>query len=98
MKQHTLQKQMLPNLKLQIFRRGSHQNELAKAVGIDETVLSKIIHGYRDPSPRQRKLLASYLEAEEAWLFERFEVPSARENSVATRVDAGEQPGAEIKS
>jgi transcriptional regulator with XRE-family HTH domain len=64
---------MLPNLKLQIFRRGSHQNELAKAVGIDETVLSKIIHGYRVPTAAQRRILASYLEADEAWLFERFE-------------------------
>jgi transcriptional regulator with XRE-family HTH domain len=64
---------MFPNLKLQIFRRGSHQNQLAKAVGIDETVLSKIIHGYRAPTPTQRKVLATYLEAEEEWLFERFE-------------------------
>lgn len=65
---------MLPNLKLQIFRRGNHQNQLARAIGIDETVLSKIIHGYRAPSPAQRKILASYLEADEAWLFERFEM------------------------
>jgi transcriptional regulator with XRE-family HTH domain len=64
---------MFPNLKLQIFRRGGHQNQLAKAVGIDETVLSKIIHGYRAPSPAQRRILASYLEVDEAWLFERFE-------------------------
>lgn len=65
---------MFPNLKLQIFRRGSHQNQLAKAVGIDETVLSKIIHGYRAPTPAQRRVLSSYLEADEEWLFERFEV------------------------
>lgn len=97
MKQRTIQKQMLPNLKLQIFRRGSHQNELAKAVGIDETVLSKIIHGYRDPSPRQRKLLATYLEAEETWLFERFEIPSARENAMAIRPDGGEPSSADGK-
>ncbi|MGC1482167.1 MAG: helix-turn-helix transcriptional regulator [Candidatus Acidiferrum sp.] len=64
---------MFPNLKLQIFRRGSHQNQLAKAVGMDETVLSKIIHGYRTPTVEQRKLLSGYLEADEAWLFERFE-------------------------
>ena len=64
---------MLPNLKLQIFRTGSHQNKLAKAVGIDETVLSKIIHGYRSPTNEQRKRLADYLGADEAWLFEGFE-------------------------
>jgi len=66
---------MFPNLKLQIFRCGSHQNRLAKTIGIDETVLSKIIHGYRDPTPAQRKLLASHLGADEVWLFERFETP-----------------------
>jgi len=64
---------MFPNLKLQIFRRGSHQNRLAKAVGIDETVLSKIIHGYRTPTASQRMVLANYLEADEKWLFERYE-------------------------
>lgn len=64
---------MYPNLKLQIFRSGSHQNKLAKAVGIDETVLSKIIHGYRSPTTKQRKSLAEYLGADEAWLFEDFE-------------------------
>ena len=60
---------MFPNLKLQIFRCGTHQNHLAKAVGIDETVLSKIICGYRTPTATQRKILASYLGADEAWLF-----------------------------
>jgi transcriptional regulator with XRE-family HTH domain len=64
---------MFPNLKLQIFRRKNHQNQLAKALGIDETVLSKIIHGYRAPTSEQRKLLAGYLEAEESWLFESFD-------------------------
>jgi transcriptional regulator with XRE-family HTH domain len=64
---------MFPNLKLQIFRRGSHQNRLAKAVGIDETVLSKIIHGYRTPTASQKVVLANYLGADEAWLFERYE-------------------------
>ena len=69
---------MFPNLKLQIFRSGSHQNKLAKAVGIDETVLSKIIHGFRKPTTEQRKLLASYLAADEAWLFECFETVPLR--------------------
>jgi len=73
---------MFPNLKLQIFRRGSHQNQLAKAVGIDETVLSKIIHGYRAPTPAQRRILSNYLEAEEAWLFECFEAAPPRSERV----------------
>jgi transcriptional regulator with XRE-family HTH domain len=64
---------MFPNLKVQIFRQCSHQNKLAKAVGIDETLLSKIIHGYRTPTSDQKRVIASYLEADEDWLFESFE-------------------------
>jgi transcriptional regulator with XRE-family HTH domain len=79
---------MFPNLKLQIFRRGSHQNRLAKAVGIDETVLSKIIHGYRNPTLTQKKLLASYLEADEGWLFERCEAYPLRADLEQTSVAA----------
>src|SRR5215467_6382763 len=68
---------MYPNLKLQIFRRGNHQNQLARVIGIDETVLSKIIHGYREPSPALRKMLAAHLEADENWLFEKYKETSA---------------------
>ena len=80
---------MFPNLKLQIFRSGSHQNRLAKTVGIDETVLSKIIHGYRNPTTEQRKLLADYLEADEAWLFECFETSPTRAISENSETIAG---------
>ena len=64
---------MFANLKLQIFRRREHQKHLARALGIDETVVSKIIHGHRLPTPEQRKLISAYLQADEGWLFERFE-------------------------
>jgi transcriptional regulator with XRE-family HTH domain len=84
---------MFPNLKLQIFRRGSHQNQLARAVGMDETILSKIIHGYRNPSADQRKLLAAHLEADEAWLFERFEAAPLRSDSESARLN-GEKKAA----
>lgn len=82
---------MFPNLKLQIFRRGSHQNQLAKALSIDETVLSKIIHGYRDPTLAQRQLLANYLDVDEAWLFERFEAPPLNRQSEDLRVAAAKK-------
>ena len=83
---------MFPNLKVQIFRRCCHQNKLAKVVGMDETVLSKIIHGYRDPTTSQRKALAAYLEADEAWLFERFEAvqPSPSQNQTGVPGNKGE--------
>ena len=65
---------MYANIKLQIFRKGIHQNQLARTLGMDETILSKIIRGFREPSEAQRKQLASCLEASEQWLFERSEV------------------------
>ena len=65
---------MYPNLKIQIFKMGIHQNNIARSLGIDESVLSKIIHGYREPSESQRKQLASFLRAEESWLFEKFDI------------------------
>jgi len=63
---------MYLNLKLQIFKRGARQNYLAKQMGISDAILSKIIHGYREPSATERRLLSAYLEADESWLFEKF--------------------------
>jgi len=67
---------MYPNLKLQLFRSSVRQNFLARQLGIDESVLSKIIHGYREPSKEQRQSLAAYLGVEESWLFEKYEMTS----------------------
>ena len=65
---------MYPNLKLQIFRKGIHQYQLARALNLDETVLSKIIRGNREASDAQRKLLADYLQVSENWLFEKYRI------------------------
>jgi len=64
---------MYPNLKLQIFKLGIRQNQIAKDLKFCESQLSKIIHGYREPSADERKLLAVYLNVDELWLFERHE-------------------------
>jgi len=64
---------MYPNLKLAIFKRGLHQNRLAQVLGINEAILSKIIHGYRQPSEPQRRLLANFLSVSEEWLFEKYD-------------------------
>lgn len=48
---------MYPNLKLQVWKSGLRRNRVARDLNIDETVLSKIINGYREPSPRVRALL-----------------------------------------
>lgn len=61
---------MYSNLKLAIWRSGLRQNRLARELNLDETVLSKIINGYRRPSPEVRALLARFFEKPESWLFE----------------------------
>lgn len=64
---------MYPNLKLQIFKSGIRQNQIAKDLKFCESQLSKIIHGYREPSADERHLLAMYLRVDESWLFERYD-------------------------
>ncbi len=77
---------MYPNLKLEIFKQGIRQNYLARELGIEETVLSKIIHGYREPSEAQRRLLSSYLEVDEEWLFEKYD--GAPKTSVSNHISS----------
>jgi transcriptional regulator with XRE-family HTH domain len=61
---------MYPNLKLQIWRSGIRQQQLAKMLGLHETVLSKIVNGSRVPSPQMKSKIAAALNADPAWLFE----------------------------
>jgi len=79
---------MYPNLKIEIFKRGLHQNVLAREVGLNEAILSKIIRGNLEPNGTQKRILAEYLQADENWLFEKFLLnPSSRLPS-----HSGEQP------
>jgi len=64
---------MYPNLKLQLWKSGMRQNQLAKLLGMDETVLSKIVNGFRHPSLHVRRRIADLLEIDEHWLFETVE-------------------------
>jgi len=64
---------MYPNLKIEIFKRGIHQNNIARDLGLNEAILSKIIRGYRKPTVIQRQMLARYLEVDESWLFEKYD-------------------------
>ena len=72
---------MYPNLKLQIWRTGIRQNRLAKLMGIDEALLSKIVNGFRHPNPAVRAQIASLLHSDEAWLFESVEQNVNLENT-----------------
>ena len=38
---------------------------------IDETILSKILNGFREPSPELKLKLASLLQCDPVWLFEK---------------------------
>jgi transcriptional regulator with XRE-family HTH domain len=60
---------MYPNLKLQIWRLGFRQNRLAQMIGIHETLLSKIINGFREPDAETRVRIATALQSDEGWLF-----------------------------
>ena len=62
---------MYSNLKLQLWRTGIRQNRLAQTLDIDETLLSKIINGFREPSPEIRQRIAAFLNEDETWLFEK---------------------------
>ena len=62
---------MYPNLKLKLWSTGIRQNQLAKVLEIDEGLLSKVINGYREPSAEIRGKIATFLETDESWLFER---------------------------
>jgi transcriptional regulator with XRE-family HTH domain len=62
---------MYPNLKLQLWKAGIRQNRLAQMLGMDETALSKIVNGFREPSGELRERVAAVLESDEKWLFER---------------------------
>ncbi len=84
---------MYPNLKLEIFKRGLHQNHLARELGLDETVLSKIIRGCREPSESQKQKLASYLDVETSWLFEKFSAASPARLSTAADSRRGKNNG-----
>lgn len=61
---------MYANLKLQLWRTGIKQNRLAKMLGMDETILSKIVNGYREPSLETREKIAALLNSDVGWLFE----------------------------
>jgi transcriptional regulator with XRE-family HTH domain len=65
---------MYPNLKLQLWRSGIRQNRLAQLLGIHETLLSRILNGYREPDNRVRERIAAILQSDEEWLFAKIAV------------------------
>src|SRR5277367_4523735 len=66
-----LSQTMYPNLKLQLWKSGIRQNRLARMLEIDETVLSKVVNGFREPNADLRRRIATALDSDADWLFER---------------------------
>jgi transcriptional regulator with XRE-family HTH domain len=64
---------MYPNLRIQLWKSGIRQNRLAKMLEMDETLLSRIVNGFRQPSADFRKRIATILQSDEAWLFQSME-------------------------
>lgn len=60
---------MYPNLKLQIWKSGMRQNRVAQIVGIHDTLLSKIVNGFRIPDEKLRGRIATALQCDASWLF-----------------------------
>ena len=75
---------MYPNLKLQLWKSGIRQNRLAKLVGVDETVVSKIMNGFREPSPELRAKIASLLGSDADWLFERMDAQAGEQRAATS--------------
>ncbi len=61
---------MYLNLKVQLWKTGIRQNQLARMLDLDEAILSKIVNGFRSPSPELRVRIAALLRSDEAWLFQ----------------------------
>jgi len=61
---------MYPNLRIQLWKVGIRQNRLARMLEMDESLLSRIVNGFRQPSPDFRKKISTLLQSDEAWLFQ----------------------------
>jgi len=61
---------MYANLRVELWKAGLRQNKLAKMLEMDETLLSRIVNGYRQPSPEFRKRISALLKSDEEWLFQ----------------------------
>jgi transcriptional regulator with XRE-family HTH domain len=83
---------MYPNLKLQIWKNGIRQNRLAKLLGMDETMLSRIVNGYRNPNAQLRQSIADLLSCDPAWLFEELEPTPEPSSSVRANTKAASEP------
>jgi transcriptional regulator with XRE-family HTH domain len=69
---------MYPNLKLQLWKCGIRQNRLAQILDVDDSLLSKVINGFREPNREMRRRIAEVLACDEVWLFDPVKSPGAQ--------------------
>ena len=48
-------------LKIALFEKGIRQIEVSKALNLDPSKLSKIVNGWLEPKPEERRVLAEFL-------------------------------------
>ena len=75
---------MYPNLKLQMWRAGIRQNRLARMLQLDETTLSRIVNGFRQPCPEIKARIAAVLDSDLDWLFEEANTDDIRRQQVSS--------------
>jgi cyanate lyase len=56
-------------LKVAIIQKCGNQTVFARQVGLGETIISRIIRGYREASPDEKKIIAETLGLPEEALF-----------------------------
>jgi transcriptional regulator with XRE-family HTH domain len=81
-----------PNLKLQLWKTGMRQNRLAKMLQVDETRLSRIVNGYREPNAELRQSIARLLGCDAEWLFESIEPTSPSGPDLPFAENAPQEP------
>ena len=58
------------NLMLAIARRRQTETSIAANCGCSASVVSRLVSGHRDPTPRMRSKIAQLLKADPNWLFD----------------------------
>jgi transcriptional regulator with XRE-family HTH domain len=82
---------MYPNLRIQLWKSGIRQNRLAKMLEMDETLLSRIVNGFRQPSPEFRKKISALLKSDEVWLFQVAESAPLDQSELPSTKTAGQE-------
>jgi len=63
---------MQEKLKLTLFRRQITQSELAKALGVSDAQMSRIVRGHSRCRAKRRRMIAQFLGVSEHELFPRY--------------------------